>query len=582
MVTMIPASYEERISEGEKQVFDALRQLEGRPSWIAIHSLKQARSLRKHQSETDFVVIAPGKGILLIEVKGATKVAIDGNKFEMYVGDEKFTTDPLDQLSRGTANIRQYLKTQGLPGYRLPISRLVWFNRLSEDGLDESKRDKGMELYSWELAWADDLLDVEKIVTQNLDAYVLEHLDLDERKYNPNLLTPEMAVEIADSLRVKINNEASIESEALHRSILVHQATTDQVKLLDHVSSNQHVFFNGGAGSGKTQILVEAAVRFAEQGKSVLVTAWNEMMARDLRSRLAPLANVYVSAVSAIFSEILDVSDPRVEDKNEWYDRELPRLALEKLHADSSFEKFDALCIDEFQDLASKPVVLEALFATLVDRDARVVLVGDDRQQIMNLGPRVNSLDAARAFLPNIASFDLKSNCRQSPGLSRKVHDYLGLDHSDLKHLVSEDAEATFVIKHVEKGDQLKELARLLKELIKKYPTQEIRIVSPLSTKQSSLFQLFHATEIHSNEVKKMMPLLKNLDGVGEIGWRSVSKYKGMEADVVVIIDLDDETAGKLEADGKTLLDQLYVGMTRARFALYLITSSEASELLAK
>jgi superfamily I DNA/RNA helicase len=70
-----------------------------------------------------------------------------------------------------------------------------------------------------------------------------------------------------------------------------------------------------------------------------------------------------------------------------------------------------------------------------------------------------------------------------------------------------------------------------------------------------------------------MMPLLKNLDGVGEIGWRSVSKYKGMEADVVVIIDLDDETAGKLEADGKTLLDQLYVGMTRARFALYLITS---------
>jgi superfamily I DNA/RNA helicase len=197
----------------------------------------------------------------------------------------------------------------------------------------------------------------------------------------------------------------------------------------------------------------------------------------------------------------------------------------------------------------------------------------------MNLGPRVNSLDAARAFLPNVASFDLKSNCRQSPGLSRKVHDYLGLDHSGLTHLVSEDAEATFVIKHVEKGEQLKELERLLKELMKKYPTQEIRIVSPLSTQQISLFQLFHATEVHSNEVKKMMPLLKNLDGVGEIGWRSVSKYKGMEADVVIVIDLDDETAGKLEVDGKTLFDQLYVGMTRARFALYLITSIESLKI---
>jgi hypothetical protein len=574
MVKMIPATYDdEKTSIGEKMVFNALRQIEGRPSWIVIHSLKQARSVRRLESETDFVILAPGKGILLIEVKGATKVSINGNKFEMFLDDKLITKNPLDQLSRGSANIRKYLKEQKFSGYELPISRMVWFNRLSESDLTEYTPDQGMELHDWELAWSTDLGHPELTIIENLDAFVFAHLNFDDEKYNQNLLTPEMAEAIAESLRVKLENETTLLSEASYRSTLVKQATADQVRCLDNVSSNRQIYFNGGAGSGKTQILIRAAKQLAAQGKSVLVTAWTEKLAADLKASLKDIPNIFVGAVSQIFAQLTDAVEIS-DDRDVWFDRQLPELALQAIRADIEFAKFDALCVDEFQDIASKPPVLETLRAMLQSDGSRVVLVGDDRQQIMNFGEPVVSIDSARLFWTNTVTFDLNTNCRQAPALSRKVHEYLGIDHSKLQHLLPEEIESVFEIRKVPKGEQLKDLARLLKELMTKYPADQIRIVSPLRSTEISLYKLFEGgSEIFSNEVRKMMPLLKNLDAEGQIGWRSVSKFKGMEADAVIVIDLDDDTEAKLAREGKTLLDQLYVGMTRARFALYLITS---------
>lgn len=52
----------------------------------------------------------------------------------------------------------------------------------------------------------------------------------------------------------------------------------------------------------------------------------------------------------------------------------------------------------------------------------------------------------------------------------------------------------------------------------------------------------------------------------GVINWRSIPKYKGLEDDVVVITDVSPGTAQWLADHNQTLRNQLYVGLTRARF----------------
>ncbi|MFM1785503.1 MAG: hypothetical protein RLZZ108_527, partial [Actinomycetota bacterium] len=79
MVQMIPGDYKLSTPTSEKAVFDALRLIENRPNWVVIHSLKQSQSIENLTTETDFVVLAPGLGILLIEAKGATSAKIEGN-----------------------------------------------------------------------------------------------------------------------------------------------------------------------------------------------------------------------------------------------------------------------------------------------------------------------------------------------------------------------------------------------------------------------------------------------------------------------------------------------------------------------
>ena len=57
----------------------------------------------------------------------------------------------------------------------------------------------------------------------------------------------------------------------------------EQVKYLDLVETNPHVYFDGPAGTGKSFLLAEAARRLDKRGKKTLVTCWNLLMADELR-----------------------------------------------------------------------------------------------------------------------------------------------------------------------------------------------------------------------------------------------------------------------------------------------------------
>lgn len=64
------------------------------------------------------------------------------------------------------------------------------------------------------------------------------------------------------------------------------------------------------------------------------------------------------------------------------------------------------------------------------------------------------------------------------------------------------------------------------------------------------------------------------LEGI-KVGWRSIFKFKGLEAGAVIITDLNPaavETTRQRELD---LDDLLYVGMTRAKYQCIVLDSAQ-------
>lgn len=578
MVSMIPPTISINNPVSEKDVFNALKLTGGARDWIAIHSLKQARSIKNLSAETDFVVLVPGQGIVLIEAKGATAVKIEGNKWTMEgVPPEARHKDPLGQLDGSIANIRRYLKKQKLIDYSMPITRLVWFTSLAEGSIDDKKKDQGMELYPWELAWLEDLDDPRAIIERNLRSYVREHQSLDDKDFEPAKLTPELARQIATALRVDIEVSSDKASQALARDIRVNQATKEQVAILNMVATNPNLYFEGGAGSGKTQLVVESALNFAEQGKQVLLTAWTKMMAERLEKRFNGVPNVHVSDVGAILAEIANQQKPDDMSRDDWFDRRLAEIALDEIGKHPEHAAYDAICIDEFQDIATKPEVCRAVFALLRnEKEGSIVLAGDDEQQIMATSTKVNAFEVAQSLKPNFSKVSLNSNCRQAPELSIAIHDFLDMDASKLNHLVPFGGEHTFEVIETTEASQLKDLARLVNRLTERFDEKDIRILSPFGKVRSSLAVLFNTPmeQVYSKEVRKMMPLLKHDSSPeGKITWRSISSFKGLEQDVIVIVDVNQDAKNWLESEGKNLREQLYVGMTRARFHLFVLVS---------
>ena len=78
--------------------------------------------------------------------------------------------------------------------------------------------------------------------------------------------------------------------------------------------------------------------------------------------------------------------------------------------------------------------------------------------------------------------------------------------------------------------------------------------------------KLFEETDLHSKELRELRKLLKHpKTKEGKISWRSIGKYKGLEDDVVVLVDLSQDARKWLETQNKFLSTQIYVGLTRAR-----------------
>ena len=144
---ILPSECDPKSPPGEKRLFNLLKEQLSGENWTVLHSLGIAKHATQMEGEADFLLVIPGKGILIIEVKSHLSVARDSKGFWILGSDKPTQRSPFKQARGQVHSIRQYLrKVLPLGGSSIPIASVVWFTEIEA----RKKLPLSVEWSSWE------------------------------------------------------------------------------------------------------------------------------------------------------------------------------------------------------------------------------------------------------------------------------------------------------------------------------------------------------------------------------------------------------------------------------------------------
>jgi len=566
MPRMIPPYARDGANASERRIFDAFDGIRGHDDWIVIHGLGVGRHRTAYQGEADFVVLVPGRGILVIEAKAP-------NYVEYTAGDwyldrvPSAHKDPLKQLDGVRRSIRGHLKNLDLLRGDEPIARLVWFTSLGRYQF-ENKTPGDLQFFEWELGWREDLAEPVQLVEKVLDEYNAWYATVDEVSNDPDAFTSAHAETIATALIGDFSAKQTEAERRAERRETENRLLASQKVVLELTETNDHVYFDGPAGTGKSYLIVQSAKRFDRERRKTLVVCWNILMAEELQRFVGSLPHVEVADLNALMLSLAGLpTNPEGAD-HDWYTRELPERALAALREKPYLGGYEAICVDEFQDVAGNPLLLDLLFAlagTGKPEGTKIVLAGDSRQQIMRAsGERVDAYTIARERIIDLVHVRVRRNCRSVRQLTSAAEQVLGQQIGYTQHRVAQSVQGGLDVVAVG-GNETSALARALRELLKHHDPEDIVVLSPFAEKKSLVGRSLARTEKSTDERWLRKQLVRD-GSPGRIRWRSIFKFKGLDADAVVLTDVGEDARDFVTSQDLDWKDLLYVGLTRAKY----------------
>ncbi|MCW4386330.1 NERD domain-containing protein [Salinibacterium sp. SYSU T00001] len=576
MVRMIPPYPRQGANGSERAIFSALEGILDRPDWVVIHSLSLAQNLGGLMGETDFIVVAPGKGILLIEAKSPKYVEYKAGDWYLDRTPNP-NKDPLKQLEGARRSIRGFLRERELLRGDEPIARLLWFTSLGRHQF-ENKTPADMQFFEWELGWRDDLAKPAWVVEKVLAEHNKWFSEVDAVELDPEALTAERAAEIAEALVGDFKAYQSRAEQKAEQRSQEQRMLASQKFALELVEDNPHVYFDGPAGTGKSYLLAHAARRFAGQGKRVLVTCWNLLMAEELRSLVGgkQAAKIEIGDLNAVMLSICGLPTNPADADSIWYEQQLPQLTLERLQEKPYLGSYEAICVDEFQDIAGNALLLDVILAlsgTGKPEGSELVFAGDSRQQILRKSEQqVDAYAVARERIADLVRVRVRRNCRTVPAVIDGAEAVLRRALGFTGHRVARSVPGGL---EVVNGEATSAVASALKSLLEHHDAEDIVILSPFGDTNSTVGRFLQRAE-KSKDERWLRKQLAAEGSAGKVHWRSIFKYKGLDADAVILTDLGAEARDAVRSWGLNWDDVMYVGLTRAKYRCVVVDASVA------
>lgn len=511
---MIPAIYDPQVSAGEKKVFQLLQGCQQFAGAMAFHSVGLMHHPTKPVAELDFVV-AGQQGLLILEVKGGSIGQQAGRFYSRdRFGVEHGIQNPFRQAQSGAFALLADLE-----------GRLPDLKRRMLTGFAVVLPDTTFDIRSVE--WDPDIvIDRRDCGSPRAFAAALRRVyGYWETKLEPRPLTGMEVQKICRTLRPEFERAMSISGLVGEASTQQLALTEEQYDFLDTITANPRVLCTGGAGTGKTFLLVEAARRLAAQGQDVLVTCFSPLLAGHLSGILR---NEHVRVIP--YGELASLNEP-----------------------------CDVLLIDEGQDIMSLDSLIEVLDSCVrggLDHGCWVIFYDGNLQARIHGQFSLEAEDLLKRT--GAAQVPLRRNCRNTREIASSTMLRTG---GDIGNAMSGSGILPAEVSWKDQADQAAHVTRIIRECrLDGVRAGEIAVISPLPLAQSVASQL-------SRDII-VKPWAQA--GPDDIRFATVDESKGLESPYVILTDLD---AGAFPSD-ELATARLYVGMTRARAALWLLIST--------
>lgn len=574
MARMIPSVISPETKSGaEKKIFKWFQDASNTEDWVVFHSLGIAHHQTLIEGEVDFLVVAPKLGIFALEVKGGRVKRTDGMwTFTNRAGNVTTKSrGPFEQASEAIFSIMAAIKEKADSVHYRVCDLHFGFGVMVPDieygtmGIDEEP---------WQVFDCND--------GDNVRDYIIRLAEGSKKKYedtygklNPSKLpTLQDAKYLISILRSDFDKVLAIKARINNAEQELVELTEKQYKCLDQIEENRRGIVYGPAGTGKTLLAIEQAKKSVSQGKKVALICFNSSIGTWFETYFEELAEeykpVYVGTFHKLLLQIMNIAGKPVsiptdsEAKSGFYEEVLPSKVFEIL-IENPLMEFDEIIIDEAQDLIKENYIdiIDLLLKKGFEHGYWKFFGDFSRQAIYSEGidgrEMLEQLEDRTSFI----RYKLTENCRNTKQICDDIQTITGYEAP--KDLWTKVEGLPVDHKTCSSDEeQLEKLEALLKELQEKNIEKgKITILSPKS-RENSIVSRVECSKIKDYDFKS----------TENITFSTIQSFKGLENSVVILIDVNSYSVVNL----------MYVALSRARTALYIFESknahSEYSELL--
>ena len=503
------------------------------------------------QGETDFIIVHPKHGLLLLEVKGG-EIEYNSTDMEWYrkLGvRRKQITNPFEQARRNmhflVNQIRElsFLGVSKLPftyGYAVVFPDCIYQGSLPPDA-------EPVIVLS-----AKDMSDLGGAVTKAFRQWDRRsHIEPMKRSTHDGIVK---GIQPSFKLMPILYRQIEEQEEQLVR------LTDEQLRLLEFLGTHHRALIRGVAGSGKTLLAMSQAQRFADKKLNTLFVCYNKALANWLNSNIpehySELITVrHFHALCHDLCKSCDIPFDVLSEKNPdifWRDK-APELLMQAL--DKCDTRFEAVVVDEGQDFH------ELWWAALGD-----IQTDPDNGPLYVFYDPAQNLFVARSNLPNLGqAFELPTNCRNT----KKIALFCGqIQDVEIPTRIQtpDGMDCTMeIIPNSEK--QVKRCEQLIRQWVGQgnLKLSQIAILSPHGQPRSCI------KDVQELAGRKLTLSLDSWRDEKGILFSTIRSFKGLEADAVIIIDVPD-----LDSIPYFTKNDFYVAASRAKHILVVLAKDEA------
>lgn len=563
MATMIPSP--EKVlfnNKSEEAFYRFFKDSPKTKDWTVFYSYRKRIA---RFGEVDFIAVIPGEGVIAMELKNIVPSKISSSEFVYdYNNVHTSAPNPFTKLQYQALEIKNFLRQNPACNGTF-VSHVLMFPKYKKEFSHDICRRREFYLNA-------QYFDDKNQPTDKLPDYLinLHH----NQKENVKCLPPKDIKEAINSTIELLKpvfevNEREAAMDIADTLSSLNQDIGIQYKMLKNLP---RALIRGGAGTGKTLMAFQKIKDARAAGIKTLFLCFNKLLGESFKEAFRMCSDVKAGCIEEYMMRAASANGIKFskddKEKKEFYYKTLPEAFLSK-----ECKKYDLLVVDEFQDLCI-PEYIKVLDASVKGglKQGNVWLLSDFEQNIFNKRQEKHDKSFCENYNFDNCKINLCINYRNPGAITRLAENLVNTDNVLYERsAVRARGSADEIIIYENSEEQQEKLELLIEHLLSKecgHRRSDIVILSAHSEKNSDVNKMAQAKRGWGRHIA-----LPEKASDNNIRFTSVHRFKGLEANVIIITDIDDS-----KPFTPNLATVLYTGITRAKYKAIFFVKKTAED----